>query len=159
MMVTIKQLCALAVFCGAIMSIMPEGGVRRITAIGCTAALSLTLVGALRAVDAESFTLELARYRELGAELLEHSDEVRDKLNRSVIEAEYEAYICDEAARLGIAELSVKVTARWDMNGLWLPHEVRLAANCDDQSRRRLDAVIEAELGIPGERIIWDYES
>ena len=97
--------------------------------------------------------------RELEQELTERSGELRDSLNRSVIEREYEAYICDEAARLGIPELQAKVTARWDMAGYFLPYEVHLTADCGERERRALTDRIEAELGIPKERIIWDDEN
>lgn len=155
----IRQLCALAVFCGAVMSFMPEGGVRRMAAIGCTAAMLLSLAGALRPVEPEVFAPELGRYHELEQELTQRSDEARDRFSRSVIEAEYEAYVCDEAARLGVPGLHAQVTARWDLRGLYLPWEARLSGTHDETLRRRLAARIEAELGIPGERIIWNDEA
>lgn len=155
----IGRLCALSVFCGLVMSLMPEGGAKRMAAIGCTAALLLTLSGALQEVKPELFLPELAYYRELEQELTERSGELRDSLNRSVIEREYEAYICDEAARLGIPGLQAKVTARWDMAGYFLPYEVHLTADCGERERRALTDRIEAELGIPKERIIWDDEN
>ena len=158
MMSAIRQLCALAVFSGVLMSVMPEGGSKRIAAIGSTAALLLTLLGAVREITPDAFAPELARYRALEQELTERSDEIRDSLNRSVIEGEYEAYICDEAGRLGIPEMEARVTARWDMSGYFLPYEAHLRADADARARLALNARIEAELGIPEERICWNDE-
>ena len=105
------------------------------------------------------FAPELARYRELSEELRVQAGEARDRLDRSVIEAEYEAYICDEAAALGLPQLRAQVTARWDMAGVWLPYEVRLEGTGDVSLRRRIEERITAELGVPAERIIWDDEA
>lgn len=158
MTAALRLLCALAVFCGALLSVMPEGSVKRIAAIGCTAAMLLAVLGALRELDPGDFTLELARYRELGRELAVRSEEVRDRLNRSVIEEEYEAYICDEAKRFGADGIRAEVTLRWDMAGVWLPYEVRLSGRADRDAVARLRERIGAELGVPPERISWDDE-
>ena len=107
MTAALRLLCALAVFCGALLSVMPEGSVKRIAAIGCTAAMLLAVLGALRELDPGDFTLELARYRELGRELAVRSEEVRDRLNRSVIEEEYEASLGDAALGYGRRVASV----------------------------------------------------
>lgn len=155
----IRELCALAILCGAVMSVMPEGGVKRVAAIGCTAALLLTAAGAVRGMDTKAFTLELARYRELSSELGAQSREARDRLDRSVIEEEYGAYICSEAASLGLTELRAEVTARWELPGLWLPYEARLTGAYGEAERRRLEERIEAALGVPRERIVWGDEA
>ena len=155
----VRELCALAILCGAVMSVMPEGGVKRVAAIGCTAALLLTLVGAARSIETDALSLELARYRELASELSAQSREARDRLDRSVIEAEYGAYICSEAASLGLPEVRAEVTARWELPGVWLPYEVRLAGVRGDRERRRLEERIEAALGVPRERILWNDEA
>lgn len=155
----IERLCALAIFCGVLLSVMPEGGVKRLAGIGCTAALLLTVLGAVRSVRTEDFTFELSRYRELSEELTASGEQARDKLDRSVIESEFETYISDEAALLSLPEPEASVTARWELPGLWLPYEVRLSGAYDAAARRRLSERIVAELGIPEERIVWTDES
>lgn len=158
MSAAIGRLCALAVFCGAVLCVMPEGGVKRISAVGCTALLLLSVFSAVKALDIASLTPDLARYRELSEELKANAAEQRDRLDRRVIEAEYAAYICDEAAALGCAELHAEVTARWDLSGYWLPYEVRLGGVVDVSARQRLNERIEAALGVPAERIVWEDE-
>ena len=151
----VARLCALAILGGVLMSLMPEGGVRRVAAIGCTAALLLTAVNLAGKTDPGVFSFDLARYHELSEELTANAQEARDRLDRSVIEAEYESYICDEAARLGIEELDAAVTARWDMAGLYLPWQVELSGQCGEREKLRLTERITAELGVPEERVIW----
>ncbi len=155
MMTSVGRLCALAILGGVLLSLMPEGGVRRIAGIGCTAVLLLTAVNAVQETDWSAFRIEIARYHELSEELAADGRDARDKLDRSVIEAEYESYICDEAARLGIVELHAEVTARWDMAGLWLPYEVQLWGSCGEHEKKELTGHIKAELGVAGERVIW----
>ena len=152
----VARLCALAIFGGVLMSLMPEGSVRRIAAIGCTAALLLTAVNLAGKTDPGVFSFDLARYHELSEELTANAQEARDRLDRSVIEAEYESYICDEAARLGIRDLRADVTARWDLAGLYLPWQVELTGSCSESERQKLTERITAELGVPGEMVVWN---
>ena len=152
----VRQLCALSIFCGAALCVMPEGGVKRLAGVACTAALLLCLASAVRGMEMKAYSLELSRYRELGAELSARGEEARDRLDRSVIEAEYGTYISDEAVRLGLPPLRVSVTARWELPGLWMPWEVRLGGTEDAAQRRRLTERLVAELGVAEERIVWD---
>ena len=41
---SIRQLCAVSIFCGAAINITPEGGVRRIMQLLCTAALTMAIL-------------------------------------------------------------------------------------------------------------------
>ena len=51
---SIRQLCALSLLCGAALSILPEGGVKRVAEVVCTASLIVALVNPLKALDMES---------------------------------------------------------------------------------------------------------
>lgn len=144
----VKQICALAIFCGVAMSLMPEGGVKQVAGIGCAFILILSLIGAVKELGLSAYSLEMAKYRELGREISESADEARDRLNRKVIEQECETYILDKAAELGIQELTATVTARWSMEGVWLPYTVSLQGLWTEAQRERLSGRIEAELGI-----------
>lgn len=155
MMSGIRQLCALAVFSGFVLCITPEGSVKRLTAICCTLAMLLCLTGSLRDFSLDDYSLELAKYRELEQELSQSGDEARDKLNRRVIEQECEAYITDKAAELGLRIDDLRVTARWSMDGVWIPYRVELRATGEAGRRERLAGLLEAELGIPRKRQDW----
>ena len=55
----------------------------------------------------------------------------------------------DKAADLSLAVRSVKVSARWSREGVWVPERVSIALENDGEGRARLSSLIEAQLGIP----------
>ena len=94
---SIRQLCALSLLCGAALSILPEGGVKRVAEVVCTASLIVALVNPLKALDMESYALESAKRQERETALISGAEATQQLLNRLVIEQEYEAYIMDKA--------------------------------------------------------------
>lgn len=151
----IRQLCALSIFCGAAMSMAPEGSVKRVMGVLCSAALILAVIQPLKGMDLSQYALELAKYEEREAEFLEGGEDMNDRLNRLVIQEGYETYIKDKATELGIEMRSVSVSAQWNMDGLWVPESVELDGEGAGESKRELSRIIEAELGIPAERQYW----
>lgn len=151
----IKQLCVLGIFFGAALSLAPEGGSKRIMELTCTAALVLTLALPLKSIDFDTYSLELAKYRDMEAQLAQNGGEASDRLNRLVIENEYETYILDKAKELGATALAVDVAVRWSLDGLWVPDSVTLDGICTTAQRQRLADIIETELGIPADSQEW----
>ena len=155
---SIRQLCAMALLCGAALSILPEGGVKRVAEVVCTASLILAIVSPLKSLDMEGYALESAQRHELEAALTDEAEDARRRLNRLVIEQEYEAYIMDKAHELGQEELVVDVEVQWSLDGLWMPYSARLSGDCSQSGKERLSALMAADLGIPYERQRWDSE-
>lgn len=155
MMSGLRQLCALAVFCGVAMSLIPEGSVRKLASIGCALVLLLSLAGSVQKLDPSAYSLELAKYRQLEKELGEQADQTRDRLDRRVIEEEFAAYITDKAEETDVSIREVRVTVRWSVEGVWVPYSVILQASGRSEDKARLAQRIEAELGIPAERQEW----
>lgn len=151
----LRQLCGLSLFCGIALGLMPEGGVKKAASIACTVVLLMTVLIPLSRLDLSVYSMELAKYREMGEDLSEKGSEVRDSMNRTVIQKECEAYIMDKAQLLGIALEEVKVTAFWNSEGVWIPVSAEIRANCSEAERKRLSDVIFAELGIPKENQEW----
>lgn len=151
----IRQLCALSILCGAAMSIAPEGSVKRIMGVLCSAALILAAIQPLKGLDLSQYALELAKYEEREAEFLESGEDMNDRLNRLVIQQGYETYIKDKATELGIETRSVSVGVQWSMDGLWVPDTAEIDGEGTGESKRALGRIIEAELGIPAERQYW----
>lgn len=154
----IRQICALSIFCGAAMSLTPEGGVKRILAILCTAALMVTVLGALRSIDYEDYALEISRYREQEKSFLEQSTEMNERLNRLVIEEEYETYIMDKAREYGLAVERAEVDLRWSTDGLWVPESADIVCRATEEQRSLLTGIIQAELGIAAEKQRWSED-
>lgn len=151
----VGQICALSVFCGLALSLTPEGGVKKATAFCCSLLLMLCVLTAVQSLDTASYSLELARYRELGKELAADAEARTERLNRLVIEQECETYILNRAASLGARELQASVTARWDSEGFWVPDSVRLTGRIGVKQRDELSELITAELGMDEEQQEW----
>ena len=155
---SIRQLCAIALLCGAALSILPEGGVKRVAEVVCTASLILAIVSPLKSLDMEGYALESAKRHELEAALTDEAEDARRRLNRLVIEQEYEAYIMDKALELGLEGLAVDVEVQWSLEGLWMPYGASVSGVCGQTGKEKLSALMAADLGIPYERQRWDSE-
>lgn len=152
---TIKQLCALSVFCGLALSLAPEGSVKKAAGICCTVALLSCLVGCIRGFQTEDYALELARYRELGESLAVDAQEEKQRLDRLVIERECAEYILSRAEAEGLPLRQAQVYARWSVEGFWVPRRVLLQGELSAAERERLCALIEAELGVGAAEQEW----
>lgn len=151
----LRQLCGLSLFCGIALGLMPEGGVKKAASIACTVVLIMTVLLPLGKLDLAQYSLELAKYREMGEQLEERGSQARDSMSRTVIEQECETYIMDKASGLGIELCEVKVRAFWSSEGVWVPQSARIRSDCTESQRKRLSDVILAELGIPAEKQEW----
>jgi len=149
---SIRQLCALSIFCGAAINITPEGGVRRIMQLLCTAALTMAILSPIKEIDFDIYALETARLREAEAAINESAERIDDRLNRAVIEEQCEEYILDKAEELGANVSGVNVQAQWSLEGIWVPE---IDAPDIGSAKAALESVIENELGIPAERQMW----
>lgn len=152
---SIRQLCLMSVLCGAAMSLSPNGGVKKIMSVLCTAVLALSIINPIKGIDFSSLSLETAELHEREAELSLKGSEINDRLNRLVIQSEYEAYIMDKAAELGLRAESAKVEAQWSSDGLWVPYSAEIVFSGEEKESSKLCDIIEAELGIPAERQYW----
>lgn len=150
----IRELCVLSLFCGAALSLCPEGGVKRLLRCLGTAALLALLLNALGKLDLSGYPLDAARFHERERELSLMGDELRRELNRHVIEEEYAAYIQDKAAELGLTAEEIRIGVRWSAEGVWIPESSRIRCGTAEE-RERLRTVLEADLGIPAERQEW----
>lgn len=151
----IRELCAMSILFGVIMGIIPEGGVKRITGILCSAILIIVILTPIKSIDIDSYALLLTQYREQEAQLTARADEINSRLNRAVIVEEYEAYIMDKAEELGIDVKEARVEVQWSTEAVWVPYSVSVTANADISLRRVFEDKLMAELGIPQERVKW----
>lgn len=154
----IRELCALSILFGVIMGIIPEGGVKRITGILCSAILIIVILTPIKSIDIDSYALLLTQYREQEAQLTARADEINSRLNRAVIVEEYEAYIMDKAEELGIDVKEAGVEVQWSTEAVWVPYSVSVTANADISLRRVFEDKLMAELGIPQERVKWQSD-
>ncbi len=150
----IRDLCVLSIFCGAVISLCPEGGVKKILQILETAVLLAVIVNACRGLDLSSYTVELARFHEKERELAEGAGAIYDRLDRLVIEDEYASYIERKAKAAGISPMDIEIRARWSKEGLWIPDSSRIHVSAEVDIEQ-LKQILMGELGIPPERQEW----
>lgn len=155
MSAVIRLLCALSVLCGLAQSLSPEGNGKRVLSFVCSVVLLAGLVRGLHGLNWESYALETGQLRQREEAFLQHSEAVSRTLDRTIIEREYAVYILDMAAKTGVELQSVKVSAQWSLEGLWLPWAAVLYGDPESAERDLLEARIEADLGIPRERLEW----
>lgn len=151
----IRQLCMLSVLFGVLLDITPEGSVKKVSCIVCSAALITLILSGIKNTDLSDYYLETARYREMSAAISANAQESNERLSRLVIQSECEEYIKDKATVLGITDISVKVAARWNSDGFWMPETVTLQAVCSQEAKVRLSDIIETELGIEKGNQTW----
>lgn len=133
----------------------PEGPVKKVTVFLCGIMLAGMLLYPLEKVDLSVLSVSLAEYRNTVAELTEDMESQEKRLLRTYIEDESAAYILDEAHRLGITQVTVRVRAEWE-NDCWIPGEAYLDGDFTESARDRLRICMESGLGIPAERQHWN---
>lgn len=151
----IRQLCALSILCGVALSLTPEGSGRRVMTFACSLVMLSCVLGGIKTMDWNAYSIEISRYREREQTFLQQSSEIRDDLDRRVIEAECRAYVVEQAVRLGTPIRDVSVRVDWSTEGLWVPYAATVYGDLTEQERERLSQLLETELGIPRERQEW----
>lgn len=151
----IRQLCALSVLCGVALLLTPEGSGRRALAVCCSVLLSLSVLTAFGSFDFDAYSLELARYRDMGDSLADEAEERSRRLNKTLIMRQLEEYIRTQAEELGMSGLRAEPSVRWSTEGFWVPESVRLTGDFDAEREKRLREIIAADLGIPAEKQEW----
>ena len=116
----IRALVGAAVFCALATALCPEGRPKRVLRAACGVVMAAALLSPVAALDTEALPKAMARYSEAARRQAESAAESADRLNRTIIESECEAYILDKAAQLGLDGLRAEVTARWSDEGFWL---------------------------------------
>ncbi len=156
---SLRQLCLMSIFCGAALSISPEGSVKKLMNVLVTAVLITAVLGPLRGFDFSEYALQKSKLNQQEHQLMESGADLSRRLNRLVIEDEYEAYIMDKAAELEIEISSLKIGVIWSTEGLWVPESVEITSTADTEKKSRLGRIITADLGIAPERQYWkEYE-
>ena len=151
----VEKICMLSILCGLTMDMTPEGGVKRIMAVLCTLILALTVLTAVKDFDFDAYALELSRYQEQEQAFLQENRDMRQRLNRLVIEEEYTTYILDKARIVGMELEQADLEVRWSMDGFWVPYSVSVQYRGEERLRRIMEDLISGDLGIPTERQFW----
>ena len=155
MMQPLNGFCVLAVFCGAALRLAPEGTVRRVMSVLVSAILLLQLFTGIGLEDLESIPADLGRIREAEQRFRQESGELRERLDRLVIEEELRTYIQNKAEQHGVQISEVELELRWQTEGYWLPWSLKVVAGGTERDFAPLLRELSAELGLPEERLRW----
>ncbi len=147
----VMGLAGAALCCAVLTEITPKGGVKNVVKALCGMVMALALVSPFLKSDGELYALNMAKYREKALEIGRQSQEISDRLSRTIIEEECRAYILDKAALLGVELADATVRLKWSSQGLWYPVECTLTG----EYSAGLESAIAAELGIGPEEQEW----
>ena len=150
----VRTLAAGAVFCAAVLLLVPEGSGKRAVKLVCAAVLTILLIGPLRQLDASRLTDLIAVKKLKRSELAANAEELSEELLGNIIREETEEYIWDAARRLGITELGVRLRLK-DIEGLPCPWSIDVTGSYTASQKEELSLLLEGELGIPRERQTW----
>ena len=141
-----------SILCAAALSIAPKGRVYGTLKMLCGAVMLLALIKPGADFDISAYSVSMARYREHMYQIENNLSETNNRLSRTIIEEECSAYILDKAHVMGMS-VDAAVSAKWGDEDCFIPYEVYIGGG--QEGRTRLEAVIEADLGIPKERVYW----
>ena len=150
----VRALCILSVFCGAALSLCPEGGGKRVLRVLETAVLLAVILRGLGQLDLSPYTAELAKLHEKELELSGRAEALESRLDSLVIEEEYRAYFEKRAETCGVGPIEVHIRARWNKDGLWVPDSASIRLSTD-RGKEELSRILTGDLGIPAEKQEW----
>lgn len=145
---------AASLLSGILLSVTPNGAVRRTLSFLCGLVILLAALGPMARLDAERLSQSIAGLRLETKRAAREAESGSQELMAAIIKERSEAYIWDKAAALGISLSRVAVEVRTE--GDWpVPRAVRVGARCTAAQRQRLSALIEQDLAIPPEKQEW----
>ena len=150
----VRPLCVLSVLGGVLLSLTPEGNVKRIAELACSCVLILSVLRTAGGAAPTLPSLEEEALR-LEAELYAEAEKTGSELTELVIRRECEAYLMEKADALGIVLREVTVGLRLTEEHGWTPWSVLLDADATAEKKSALSGIIRTDLGIPYERQSW----
>ena len=153
----IKDVCVFGVLSAVALTMAPDKGTKNIMNIMCSLIVLLILIQPLSGFDFGTYASSIAEFNEISEELIANGEDMNSRLNRVVIEKEYETYIMDKASKLDITLDGVSVELRWDTKGYWVPSKVIYKSVNRTENVRKLIDIVEAEFGIAESEQHWEY--
>lgn len=151
----IREICFISLASAVACSIAPENTVKTVLNILSSVILMLIILKPMTSLDMSQYASSLAKYREMEQQLTVDAEDMQERLNRLVIEKEYEAYIKDKATEMNIELAEINIKLEWDTHGYWMPVAVEIGyTNKQDEISKMID-LIEVQLGLPEEKQHW----
>ncbi len=145
---------AASMLSGILLSVTPNGAVRRTLSFLCGLVILLAALGPIARLDVEKLSQSMAGLRLETKRTAREAQSGNRELMEAIIKEQSEAYIWDKAAALGVSPSRVTVEVRTE--GDWpVPCAAAIDASCTAAQRRRLSALIEQDLAIAPEEQEW----
>ena len=155
---SVLQLCVLAVVCGAIMSVTPEGGAKKVSQLLSTVILLTAIVAFVGSIDFQEYAQQAASMEEIEKNYAKDFAESEKELKHLIIESRCREYILDKAEENGSWIYTIDFEFRNSEDSVFYPYSVEITGVWGPLQKKELTAVISSELGIPSERQQWTYD-
>ena len=155
MSTAVLRICILACLFGASLAVVKDGGIKKVLSVLCTLILLLEIASVARQAAWDLVGRITAKTREQEAQLLLQGEELRQRLDRTIIEQQLATYISNRAEELDLQILSLRFQMRWTMDGIWLPEGLVCEYRGNTEALSSLQLQIASELGIPLARQNW----
>jgi hypothetical protein len=151
----LRHVIALSFIGSAVLFFCPEGGVKRVLRVICTAMLAAEIVSPIQAIDYNVFSAVEARFSSAEAELLQSAGRSGRTLKRVFFEQNCEDYVKGRAGQLGLKVLELSFELQENGEDAWQPVAVTVHAVGAGESAELMSRLIRDDLGIPVERQVW----
>lgn len=143
-------LTAAALICGILLSLVPDGSLRKLLQLVCGVFLTVTALTPLTRLTWPDISGFLAPYNSQGESIAAMGQSMGQKERLGRIRDALEAYILDKAAAL-----NCPVTLELSLDDTGVPLCVRLEGEYTLFQKQQLMTIITNDLGIPGEDQQW----
>ena len=141
---------AAAMLCGIVTGLFPPGSGKRIAKLICGLFLAYTVLSPISRVDFSTLPDFSLRCMDDAQAAVTAGENLARKSTAEIIKEETEAYILDKAA-----DLHTSLTAEVTIGEENLPESVTISGEASPYARRRLQTIIESDLGISKENQQW----
>lgn len=136
-------------------SLAPEGSVKRVCRLAGGLALLIAAVSPVLHIDGVMISQAVSEYQAVVQTYEKELEEKNVLLYQTIIEETTAAYIVDKAEELGIS-CQAEVTFAYDEDGVPCPWEVTAQGVWTEEQRSQLSQLVEADLGVPGQRQYYE---
>lgn len=140
-----------ALLCGILSSLTQKGIIKSILSLLCGCILTVSVIRQLGSIQWESIWETTFPYKDQAKEATAIGTEMAYDATAAIIKEKTEAYILEKADSLN-AELTVMVTVSTEN----IPESAFLEGEISPNVRKKLEAILETDLGITKENQIWN---
>ena len=151
----LRNVISLSFIGSAVLFFCPEGGVKRVLRVLCTAMLAAEIIAPIRVIDYNVFSAVEARFSSAEAELLQNAGRSERTLKRVFFEQNCEEYVKGKAGQLGLKVLELTFEFQENGEDSWQPVAITVHAAGAGESAELLSRLIRDDLGVPIERQVW----